>query len=457
MRALPDASAAAATERDAGSASARSLLRRFLPLSLSDVVMTLGDPLQTMALSRLADAREVLAAVGVVKAMAVFLESPVIMILHASTALSGNAASRRALVRFTLCLSGLLVGVFLLLTWRPIYDALLSRVFGVGPAIAATGRIAFLLMVPWPAVIAWRRLQQGLLIRSGRSRQVGWASLGRLAWVALALSVGLLLNTSGALLAGLTLIGAVLVEAIIVTVFARRAKITCSSPPAHAEDPGLPSTIGGVTRFYVPLASTMLIVWGGRATLISLVARAPDGALALAAWPAAWGLVLSIANATRMVQQIVISSAGEATRGPLIRFVLLVGGGCSAVLLLFGFTPSGARLLAGFLGEHGDLVAAALPVVRITALFPLFLAVQNALQGLLIRDGKNWRINTATLAGVGATLLLAFVLVRSGSPGAASAAWAMVVGILIEILVLARGFHRAPRRIGFDGAFIGRL
>lgn len=438
MRARPDTSIEPAAEPDAAPTSARVLLRRFLPLSLSDVVMALGDPMQTMALSRLADTREVLAAVGVVKAIAVFLESPVIMILHAST-LSASSASRRALTRFTLCLGALLTGVFLLLAYKPVYDVLFTRVLGAGPSVAATGRVAFLLMIPWPAVIAWRRLQQGYLIRSGRSRQVGWASLGRLAWVIVALSVGVLLNASGALLAGVTLIGAVSVEAIIVTVFARRAS-ACSSP-READDPTLPSTITGVTLFYIPLASTMLLVWGGRAVLTSLVARSSDGVLALAAWPAAWGLVLSVANATRMVQQIVISSAGKATRGTIVRFVIMVGAGCSAVLCVIGFTPFGARLLGGLLGEHGDLVAAALPVVRIAALFPLLLAAQNALQGLLIRAGRSWRVNGATLAGGAATLSISAFLVSSGRAGATSAAWGMVAGIGLEILVLARGLH----------------
>lgn len=402
--------------------------------------MALGDPLQTMALSRLPNTREVLAAVGIVKAIAVFLESPIIMILHASNALSRSAASRRALWRFTLLLGGLLMATFAILAFRPIYDALLVRLFGAGPSIAAVGRVTFLLMLPWPFVIAWRRFYQGVLIRRGKSRQVGWASLTRLAWVVVALSTGVALRVDGALLAGATLIGAVLVEAFVVTAFAWRSR--GDPPAADATDPKLPTSLGGVTRFYIPLASTMLLVWGGRAALTSLVARASDGLLALAAWPAAWGLVLSIANATRMVQQIVISSGEETRRRDLVEFVLFVGMGSSAFLFLLGFTSFGGALLAAFLGAHGELVTAARPVVRIAAVIPLFVAVQNAMQGVLIRQARNWCINAATLAGVATTLLLALVLVRSGQPGASAAAWAMVAGGGVEIALLAGGLAR---------------
>ena len=213
----------AAPERAGGKASELTLLRKLLPLSLTDVVMAVGDPLLTMTLSRLANPREVLAAVGIVRAIAVFLESPIIMILHASTALGANAASRRALWRLTLCLGSFLTSVFLFLTWRPVYDLLMMHAFGASPAVAATGRPVLLLMIVWPGVIAWRRFHQGILIRQGRSRLVALASMSRLLWVCLALSVGIILKASGAVVAGLTLIGSVLVEAIMVTVLSRRS------------------------------------------------------------------------------------------------------------------------------------------------------------------------------------------------------------------------------------------
>lgn len=206
-----------------------------------------------------------------------------------------------------------------------------------------------------------------------------------------------------------------------------------------AADQSLPKSFAGVVRFYVPLATTMLFVWGGRAVLLSVVARAPDGLVALAAWPAAWGLVLSVANATRMVQQVVISSPGEATTSQLFQFVVLVGLTCSVLLAFFGFVPSGQNILAHFFGGDRALASAALPAVKVSAVFPLLLAVQNAFQGFLIRDGKTSWIQGATLAGVTMTLAIAWVLVAAGIRGATAAACAMVVGVSLEVAVLAIG------------------
>ena len=85
-----------------------SLWKQFLPLSLSDVTMAFGDPAITATLAQLPNARINLASVGVAKSLAVFFESPIIMLLHASNSLAGSKTSRAALWRFTLLAMGIL-------------------------------------------------------------------------------------------------------------------------------------------------------------------------------------------------------------------------------------------------------------------------------------------------------------------------------------------------------------
>ncbi|NMF61646.1 hypothetical protein DP113_27270 [Brasilonema octagenarum UFV-E1] len=413
------------------------LLTQFIPLSLSDVAMTLGDPLQTAALSRLAFPQETLAGVGIVKAVAVFLESPIIMILHASTALGSYAMSRRALWQFTVFAGLCLSGIFLILTWEPLYNWLLLDVFGVSTFIATRGRTPFLLMFLWPFVIAWRRFFQGLLIRARKSAPVGWASVARFIWVIVALSVGVSLKCDGALLAGVTLMGAILIEAVLVTWFCSRLGITSIlDQHIHHETTKFPKTFRGVTSYYLPLASTMLLLWGSRAILLSLVARSFDGSLALAVWPAAWGLVLSIANGTRMVQQVVISSYEETSKRTLITFVIIVGLGFTSIPFFLGFTDKGFSLLRQFFGDNPTLVEAARPVVQILSCFPFLLALQNTFQGLLIHWAKNWFINLATIIAASFTLIVCGSLIFAGHSGATSAAYGMIAGIIGEILVL---------------------
>jgi len=414
----------------------RSLLGRVIPLSFSDVAMALGDPLQTVALARLPDPQVSLAALGVVKAIANLLESPIIMVLHASTALARGLASRAALWRFVLLAGSVLSGLFLLLCWEPVYGLLMGRVFGASGEVSAAARVAFLLLVPWPFVIAWRRFFQGVMIYEGRGRMLAWAATGRLAWVAAALAGGVWMQWSGTFVAALALVGGVTLEAVLATLFAR------SDAPPPAEAPALPSTLGGVTRFYAPLAATMLVMWGGRAALVSVVAHAADGTAALAAWAAAWGFVVLVSNAGRMVVQIVIATE-DAPAGLLVRFALVVGAALSAVLVLLAFTPPGEGLLLRLLANDAPLTLSTLPVLRICAMFPIIVALQNTAHGFLVRRHDNWSVNFATVCGTVCVLSIAALLTRQGFSGADAAAVGMMAGTSIEVCVLAT---RAVRR-----------
>lgn len=428
----------AAVEPPKGKRNSFSILfKQFLPLSLSDVAMALGDPMQTVALARLPHAQETLAGVGVTKAVGIFLESPIIMMLHASTALSKNPKSLRKLWIFMLVISGVLTAAFAVLSIPGIYQWLFTKVFGTSLEIAEFARATFLFMILWPAAIAWRRFFQGILIRKGRSKKVGHASVARLIYVALCLSIGVSLGVSGGVLAGLALVGGVITEALFVTFYGWKFKEEIFNSENSASLPdNLPITFVDVAKYYMPLAGTMLLVWGGRAMLVGVVARAHDGLIALAAWPAAWGFVLSVANATRMVQQVIISHEGDTSKRELMQFVFVIGAACSVLLAGIAFTPVGQEMISKLLGTKDELTANVLPVMQVAAIAPLLIAFQNALQGFHIRHNRNWFINVATVLGVGTTLILAFVLIRTGMAGATSAGIAMMCGFIVEVAAL---------------------
>lgn len=412
------------------------LWRQFIPLSLSDVAMAFGDPMMTAALAHLPDARVNLAAVGIAKALAVFFESPIIMLLHASNALAPNGRSRRALWRFTLLAGGGLSALLLLLTLPFIFATLGGTLLGIPPQLRQTVQTVLTLMFLWPLAIAWRRYFQGLLIHTGHSQAVAKASMVRLLIVALTLWGGFVLKMSGALLAGTALIAGVLSEALVVTIAAHRLGATRLPRPIDSELK-LPTNLKSVWNFYWPLGSSMLVVWGGRAVLVGIIARAQDANIALAAWPAAWGLVLVIANATRMVQQVIIKNRDRVSDRQLIAFALSVGGFCSLLLFLGSTTPFGLQVVQSFIGNDEALVESIRPVLLLCAFVPLLVAVQNATQGFLVGAGQTKGLNYATWIGTTILLLVAFGAVQLGASGAIAAASAMIISLTIEVSCLA--------------------
>jgi progressive ankylosis protein len=425
------------------------LWREFLPLSLSDVTMAIGDPLTTTTLAHLPDARLNLAGVGIAKSLAIFFESPIIMILHASNALAPERASRRALWRFVLILGG---GLSLLLIGLSIGFSAVAPTLRIPRNLVPLVQQVLLLMGLWPGAIAWRRYFQGLLIHRGQAQAVAQASLMRLATVATVLGLGFWGRAPGAIVAGLSLVLGVIVEAIAVTLMARRylteldrteldqTILDSSSVP----DTNLPQTLPGIARFYWPLANSMVVVWGGRALLVGVIARASDSALALAAWPSAWGVILVIANSTRMVQQIVIKYRGKASDRLLFGFTLIVGAACSVFLVLMSTTPIGNAIIQAFIGDDQALRQQIQPVLIRCMPIPLLVALQNAIQGFLVSDGRTGRVNLSTWLGTLTLLTIAIGMIQLRQPGALAAATAMVAAMAIEVLCLVWQ-HRRDR------------
>ena len=398
--------------------------------------MALGSPLQTAVLARLPDPRLSLAAMGIVKAIAHFLESPIIMILHASTALSGSRDSRKCLWSFILMLGGLCSGLFLILNAPSVYKWLFFDFFGATPLVADAARPAMLWMICWPAFIAWRRYFQGMMIRDKKGRWLGWASVGRLTAFSGLLLFGLAQQGQGTSVAARALIGGIFMEAVLAHFFAYRSG---AARRPREQDPALPATIPKVAHYYFPLASTMLVVWGGRALLVALVARATDGPIALAVWPAAWGFCLLVANSTRMVQQIIIAQAATLPTSLLLRFAATAGVLCSFILCTLSFTPLGANILLGLFGNDQVLFTAALPVIRLGCVLPLLVAAQNAVQGYRIVEGANWSIQRATMGSLLTTLVVTWLGISSEQPGAIAAILGMLSGLAVEVILLARG------------------
>jgi progressive ankylosis protein len=417
------------------------LWREFLPLSLSDVTMACGDPLMTTTLAHLPDARNNLAGVGIAKALAVFFESPIIMILHAANALAAQKSSRRILWRFVLLSGGILSILLILLAISITLPLVGQQLFGIPTTLVAKVQQVLLFMGLWPFAIAWRRYFQGLLIHHGHSAAIAQASLYRLGTVGVVLAIGWGLQASGTVLAGLALILGVMVEAIAVTIAAKqRAVFTPASPTPVAYT--LPQNLLQVWQFYWPLANSMLIVWGGRALLIGLVARAVDAPLALAAWPAAWGLVLVIANSTRMVQQMIIKYRGQVSDRRLLLFALTVGGLCSTLLLGMSRTTLGAQMIQAFIGNDRALVEQIKPVILVCSGIPLLVAVQNATQVFLVSTRRTGSLNLSTWLGTGTLLGIAGITIRCGWHGAIAAATAMMMAMTVEVGCLLGKHYR---------------
>ena len=158
----------------------QDILRFWLPLFASWLLMTAEGPLLSGAVNRMPNEVVMLAALGIVFSIAVTIESPVINLLSTATALVRDAASYRQVRRFSLQCMAFVTVVAFLVAATPVFGWVVEDLLETPAEIARWVRPGLLILVPWSAAIGWRRFLQGVLIRFGETRKIAAGTLVRL-------------------------------------------------------------------------------------------------------------------------------------------------------------------------------------------------------------------------------------------------------------------------------------
>lgn len=411
------------------------LVRFYVPLALSGLLMTLQQPLVAFALSRVTAPEESLSAYGLALSIAVFLESPVQMLLAAGAALVDDRISFRLLQRFTLAIGITLVGLEAGLAFTPLSRALFREVFSVQPPLSSHALLALRILLPWPLVVAWRRLYQGTLIHLGETRAVSFATTGRL--VAIGVTAFLAISLTkwpGGMIGAFALLTGALVEALLVTLWYMLAGNRLEDIADESESLNLSHLWG----FYWPLSLTSIMSTISWPVINAGISRAVDPEHSLAAWLVSLSLLWLFTTPLQMIQQTAISLGGDASSLDAVRrFALSIGVIASGILALAAFTPLLRTLMLEILNLPDEIVGLVVLTTRLMTILPFLTAVQSFYQGLLI---KRRQTNGVRMA-MGANLLVLVIVLMIGIqqdivPGSLLAAAGMTIGLLTEACLL---------------------
>lgn len=169
----------------------RRILTLWWPLAGSWLLMGVEMPMLAVAMTRMPGGEAHLAALGaLVYPLSILIEAPIIMLLAAATALVHDRIAHERLRRFAHGAGALLTVVHALVAFTPLFDWIALDLIGVPAATVEPGRLGMRIMTPWTWSIAYRRFQQGTLIRCERSRLVVYGTVIRLLVNAAVLAVG---------------------------------------------------------------------------------------------------------------------------------------------------------------------------------------------------------------------------------------------------------------------------
>jgi hypothetical protein len=416
---------------DARPLTLREVFTAWYPLAGSWLLMGMELPAVSAIISRLPDPKVSLAAYGgVVFPLSMIIEAPIIMLLSASTALSRDRRSYQMLRRFMLRSGFVLTLLHALIAFTPLFDLVVGRIIHPPADVLGPARLGLMIMTPWTWSIAYRRFQQGVLIRSGRSHLVGIGTIVRLGANAAILTIGMILGNLPGVVVGATAVAiGVMSESLFIGIAVRptlreqfgntafrTVRDLLPRGPGQPEGTGdiapsgdshPPLTWGAFYEFYIPLALTSLLLMSTGPIVSATVSRMPRPLDSLAVWPVINGLTFILRSLGMAVNEVVVAHLDRpgAIRS-LRRFSVLLGLATTSIFAVVGFTPLARLYFAKVTALSPELTALATKAVRLVVVMPGFGALQSWFQGVLVHSRRTRGITESVVIYLGANLVL---------------------------------------------------
>jgi hypothetical protein len=410
----------------------------WFPLFSTWLMMGVEGPFIAAIIARLGDPKFNLAAYGVAFSLAMFFESPIIMMLSASNLLVKDRRTYIKLRRFSNLLNLLVTLGLLLILMPPVFYWLTEHLIGMPPEVAQLTRRATFLLLPWPAAIGYRRFYQGILIGNHLPHRVAYGTVVRLgAMIATTLLLNLFSSFPGACVGAAALSTGVVMEGLASRVMAG---------PLVRKLLAMPQAVGAkllsnreLASFYFPLALTSLLGLAVHPMMAFFLGKSRLPIESLAVLPVVNSLTFVFRSAGLSFQEAAIAllNKGDESCRKLRQFAWLLGAVNSGLLIIIAFSPAVTIWFRDISGLSTELARMAILPMRVFAIIPA-LEVLLAFQRAQFVVGKETRpITRATVIEVAViTTVLLLVVTGTNMIGVTAAALAALSGRLCAVSYL---------------------
>ena len=361
------------------------------------VIMGVEQPAITSVVARLGDAKTNLAAFGIAFSFVLIMESPILQLLTAATALSTDRQSYRRLLLFSILLGGAMTVIHVAFGVTPAFRLLLTGLLRIPEEIVEPARIAYLYMAPGALLVAYRRLWQGVLIRYKHTTVVAVAMLARVLAVALTLAAGILWpRLPGSTLGAIAMSIGIFFSAAAIYLPARRV-IRFEMAPTVGDDPDAPElSWRRLLSFYIPLALTSFIGLAARPLLTMGIALGPEAIESLAVWPVLLGYLFLFTSVDISFQEVVVTLLrGDNGFTGLRKFSTRLAVISSSVFLLTVALPLSRLWFRSIAGLSPELVGYTRAPMLILSVIPALAALVSWYRGVLISQRRTSIITRA--------------------------------------------------------------
>ena len=322
-------------------------------------------------------------------------------------------------------LSAALTLLHVLVAFTPLYYVVVRDILGVPEVIVAPARVGLMIMTPWTWAIAYRRFQQGVLIRFGHSRSVGVGTVLRMSTDLIVLAVGYSIGTvQGVVVATSAVVAGVLAEAVYAG-WAVRPVLRDQLRGAPVVEPPLTYRVFYV--FYIPLVLTSLLSLLALPIGSAALSRMPQPVVSLAVWPVVTGFVFMVRGLGIAFNEVVVALLDEVgSSRNLERFTWILAAGTTLILLFFVATPASAFWFGRVSALSPALAGLAVTGLWIALPMPALSAFQSWFQGSILYSRRTRGITEAVAIFLAASALILI----------AGISWGMTLGLYVGLAAL---------------------
>jgi len=422
--------------------SSRKIFSIWWPLALTWLMMAIEGPFICAIIARLAEPKFNLAAFGISFSIILLFESPIFLILGATTTLVQNRLSYIKLRNFTTILSALLTLILVVLFYPVPFSFICDQILDVPPAVSSLARSTGIVLLPLPFLVGYRRFYQGVLIRFNLSSRVALATLVRLISMSLsALILFFLLNLPGATTGAIALLIGIVLEAIVSRCMAHKVVNRLMEGDLSEQHKDIPISYGTITKFYTPLALTGVLAMGVHPILTFFLARGASPIESLAVFPVINYLQFLFKSIGLSFQEVIIANIGSNNEGaPVLKnFAKIIAVVITVMYFLLAFTPLSYFWFHTVSGLPMELTNFAILPTQLLIVLPalsIWLVWQRA---VLMQAKTTAPITAGTVCELVGAVSAMFILVHVfGVVGAIAGAVALSVGRLMNNLFIIK-------------------
>ncbi len=424
------------------------ILQFFIPLGLTSAMMMLSHSIIAAGISRTYLPEISMAAYAVSLNVSGMAESSMVLARQMAIALFHGPRSFRVIRNVTLATLAFFGSIMLAVAFTPFGRFIFGSVLGVSEQLLTPTIHVFRVVMLMSVVSCVRSLYHGVLIRRKRTIFVTHAM-----FVRISLMIGLVFVFTrfdlvrGAYVGGVTIVSGIAAEALYS--MWRGSKLI--EPPDGVVDPADSElTFLQAATFFYPLILAAVLFSLTRPIMTAGMARSVDPAIALAAFSVAtslgWIIIAPCQNVHQATMVFVQERGGFAKVQAFARGFGLVG---SIILTLVAFTPIGSWILVHLIAVSDQMVQPVLNALRILALLPMVLSMQEYFMGILLVNQHTRVVSLCKMANL--TVVTIVVLIASTyfpTMGSMIGAAGQLAGFSAELVVAGTAYRVLERSGG---------